>query len=225
MSWQRSFFRDFHEPSQYASVFVIVTLQPAVREEHGKKIPKYHARWEAPYLSHTENCTLCKHPSTHPAGQGAVERSQVFWMTLSPLALQISFNILVNIFLPKDQRRMAEVQPRTGSATCAKYTAKHFQKHQSSPVHSKYRRGITQRLPTVTAVTWGTVRKGIFDIQGFFSGLQARPWGFLNNRYQAVIVGTYHIKVNLRHVKLSGLHLGDLWEVFLVAQFRLPAWG
>ena len=101
MIWQRFLFHDFHNLSQYASMFVIVMLQPAVREERGKKIPKYHAKGELPCLRHMENCALCKHPSIQLAGQGAVERSQVFCMMLSPLALQIFFNILVNIFSPK----------------------------------------------------------------------------------------------------------------------------
>lgn len=61
--------------------------------------------------------------------QGAMERSQVFGMTLSSLGLQIFLNILVNIFLPKDQRRMAEIHPKTGSAMCAMCTVKDVQKH------------------------------------------------------------------------------------------------
>lgn len=63
------FFHDFHSLSQYANMFVIVMLQPAVREEHGKKIHKYHARWEAPCLRHMENYTLCRHLSIHPKEQ------------------------------------------------------------------------------------------------------------------------------------------------------------
>lgn len=39
-----------------------------------------------------------------------------------------------------------------------------------------------------------------------------------------MIIGLHHIKVNLKHVKLSSHYLGDLWEVFLVTWFRLATW-
>lgn len=48
---------------------------------------------------------------------------------------------------------------------------------------------------------------------------------FLHNKYHAVIIGLHHIKVNPRRAKPSSLHLGDLWEVFLVTWFRLRAWS
>lgn len=125
----------------------MVMLQPAGREEHGKKIPKCCAKWEGPHLRHMESCTLGEDPPSPQPSQKQWRHPSILSDeppdSLTSLLSLISFKIIFS-------QKIKGGNPGVASqhVPCAHKTS------AEAPVLISDREEITQRLLTITRVTW-----------------------------------------------------------------------
>lgn len=148
MIWRRFYFHGFHNLSQSPRMFTMEMMQPEGREEHGKKIPKCCAKWEkATSKAHGElhPWQALLHPPSRARRTGdipSILNNEPPDSLISLFSL-ISFKIIFSQKIREGNRGVALQHAPRAHKTFAE-----------APVLISDREEITQRILTITTVTW-----------------------------------------------------------------------